>query len=184
MQVVRALANPTRIRILDEISAGPSTPKELGARIGESPGVVAYHLRVLRATGCVRLSEDAPVGPAVERPYELAPTATPTRRLTPSPATHSGPGHPPASIVQAVLDRGKRHLGENLLGERKEQLSCASIVVDRQGWQEISAAIGEALDRISAAHEHSAERLSAGSEQGIEATVAVMTFESPGGRAA
>lgn len=184
MQVVRALANPTRIRILDAIAERPASPREIGTTIGESPGVVGYHLRVLRATGCVRMVEDAPVGPTVERPYELAPSATPTRRLAPARATHSGPGHPPASIVQSVLERGRRHRGENLLGERKEQLSCASIVVDRQGWQEISEAIGEALDRISTAQERSAERLSTGSTNGIEATIAVMTFESPRRRAA
>lgn len=184
MQVVRALANPTRIRILDAIAEGPASPTELGARIGETPGVIAYHLRVLRATGCVRLVEDAPVGPAIERPYELAPSAMPTRRLAPTRAAHSGPGHPPASIVQSVLERSRRHRGENLFGERKEQLSCASIVVDKEGWQEIAAAIGEALDRISTAQERSAERLSTSSTKGIEATIAVMTFESPSRRAA
>ncbi|HEX2096458.1 MAG TPA: winged helix-turn-helix domain-containing protein [Solirubrobacterales bacterium] len=180
MQVVRALANPTRIRILDAIAEGPAGAKELGAKINESPAVVAYHLRVLRATGCVQVVKDAPVGGADERPYELAPTATPTRRLPRARAAHSGPGHPPAAIVQSVIERGMRHRGENLLGERKEQLSCASIVVDREGWREISAAIGEALDRISTAQQRSAERLSAGREKGIEATIAVMTFESPG----
>lgn len=178
MQVVRALGNPTRIRILDAIGEGPANSRELAARTGGSPGVIAYHLRVLRATGCVRLVEDAPAGPATERPYELDPAATPTRRLARVRGAHSGPGHPPASVVQSVLERGMRHRGENLLGERKEQLSCASIVVDRQGWQEISLAIGEALERISNAHERSAERLAASSDRGIEATIAVMTFES------
>jgi len=184
MQVVRALGNPTRIRILDAIANGPASPKEIGGRIGETPAVIAYHLRVLRATGCVRLSEDAPVGPAVERPYELAAAATPTRRMARPRVLHSGPGHPPASIVRSVLERGLRHRGKDVLGERRDQLSCASIVVDRQGWQEISAAIDEALDRISTAHERSAERLVASAEDAIEATIAVATFESQGRRAA
>jgi DNA-binding transcriptional ArsR family regulator len=184
MQVVRALASPTRIRILDAMGEGSANPRQLGARIGGSPGVIAYHLRVLRATGCVRLVEDAPVGAALERPYELAPTATPTHRLVPPRGGDSGPGHPSASIVQSVLDRGRRRRGENLLGERKEQLSCGSIVVDKQGWQEISTAIGEALDRISTAQERSAERLSTGAEKGIEATIAVLAFESPSRRPA
>lgn len=183
MQVVRALANPTRIRILNAIADGPSSPGEIGARIGETPAVIAYHLRVLRASGCVRLVDDGPVR-GIDRPYELAPSATLTRRVAPPAATHSGPGHPAASIVQSVLERGRRRHGEDLFGERKDQLSCASIVVDRQGWQEISAVIGEALDRISSAHERSAERLSASAEEGIEATIAVATFESPSRRAA
>lgn len=183
MQVVRALANPTRIRILDVLADGPASPGEIGARIDDAPAVIGYHLRVLRASGCVRLVEDAPVR-GVDRPYELAPGATLTRRVAPSAAAQPGPGHPPASVVQSVLERGRRRHGEDLFGDRKDQLSCASIVVDREGWQEISAAIGEALDRISTAHERSAERLSAGAEEGIEATIAVATFESPSRRAA
>lgn len=184
MQVVRALANPTRIRILDAIADGPASPSELGARIGETPAVIEYHLRVLRASGCVRLVENAPPRAAADRPYELTPRATPTRRVAPAPAAHPGPGHPPPSVVQSVLERGRRRPGENLFGERKDQLSCASLVVDKEGWQEISAAIGEALDRISTAHERSTERLSTGTGEGIEATIAVATFESPSRRAA
>lgn len=184
MQVVRALANPTRIRILNAIADNPASPRELGARIGETPAAIGYHLRVLRASGCVRLVEDAPPRASVDRPYELAPSATPIRRVAPSPSGHPGPGHPPASVVQAALERGRRRHGEDLFGERRDQLSCASLVVDREGWQEISAAIGEALDRISAAHERSTERLSAGTDAGIEATIAVATFESPSRRAA
>jgi DNA-binding transcriptional ArsR family regulator len=178
MQVARALANPTRIRILDAIAEGPAGPRELSAAVGESRGVVAYHLRVLRASGCVRLVEEAPVGAAPDRPYELTPAAAMTRRLARPRAVHSGPGHPPASIVRSVVERGRRHHGEDLLGERKDLLSCASIVVDRQGWKEISATIGEALERISTAHERSAARLAASPEEGIEATIAVATFES------
>jgi DNA-binding transcriptional ArsR family regulator len=183
-QVVRALANPTRIRILDAIAEGPMSSNELGARLGGSPGVIGYHLRVLRATGCVRLSDGTQSGPHGDRTYEPSPAATPTRRLRNPRASDSGPMHPPASLVQPVLERGMRHIGESLLGERKEQLSCASIVVDRQGWQEISAAIGEALDRISHAQERSAERLSQGDGEEIEATVALLSFESPARRAA
>lgn len=178
MQVVRALANPTRIRILEAIADGPASPNELSARIGEPPSSIGYHLRVLRATGCVRMVEDAPVGPTGDRPYELAPTATPTRRLARTRAAQSGPGHPPAAVVESLLDRGRPQRGEGLLGERKGHLSCGSVVVDRQGWREIAAAVGEALDRISTAQERSFERLSAAGEEGIEATVALMTFES------
>ncbi|HEX5763089.1 MAG TPA: winged helix-turn-helix domain-containing protein [Solirubrobacterales bacterium] len=184
MQVVRALGNPTRIRILDAIEDEPASPREIAARTGGSPGVIAYHLRVLRATGCVRVVEDDPVGAASERAYELTPSARPTRRLARARWTSSSSGHPPASVIQSVLERGTRHRGENLFGERQQQLSCASILVDRQGWQEISSAIGDALERIADAEQSAAQRLSDCTEPGIEATIAVMTFESASDRAA
>lgn len=184
MQVVRALTNPTRIRILDALGEGPASPRELSARIDVAPGVVDYHLRVLRATGCIQLTEPEKIGPAGDRPYELAATATPTRWLARPKLVHSGPGHPPAAFVQSILQHGAPHRGEDFLGARKDQMSCASIVVDKQGWREISAAIGEAMDRISTAHRESTARMADSEEEGIEATIAVATFESPGGRAA
>jgi DNA-binding transcriptional ArsR family regulator len=179
MQLVRALASPTRIRILDAIADGPASLRELVSRMAEKQGVVSYHLKVLRATGCVRVAEPEPVSEAGERLYELAPMARPTRQLAPS-RVRTGPGHPPAGAVRAAIERGTPSTGEDLFGQRQNQLSCTSMVVDEQGWREIAAAIGEAMDRISTAHEGSAKRLTEGEENGINATVAVASFESPG----
>ncbi len=184
MQLVRALASPTRIRILDAIAEGPFSRRELADRTGEKPGVVDYHLEVLRATGCVRLAEPDRVSDTDERRYELSPRARPTRQLAPSRFLHAGPGHPPASVVRAAIERGMPSTGEDLFGERQSQLGCASMVVDAQGWREIAVAIGEAMDRISAAHEGSTERLNKSDEEGINATIAVASFESPASRVA
>jgi DNA-binding transcriptional ArsR family regulator len=184
MQVVRALANPTRIRLLEAIADEPADARQLGALVGEAPGVVSYHLRVLRATGCVRMAKADIARPAEGCEYELAPTATPTRRLARPRLPHSGPGHPPASLVQSVLERGAPARGENLFGERKHQLGCTSIVLDKRGWQEVAAAVGEAMDRVWTAQEKSRERLAEEDAEGIEATVAVAAFESPASRRA
>lgn len=184
MQVVRALANPTRIRLLEAIADEPAGVRHLGALVGEAPGVVSYHLRVLRATGCVRMAQTDIARRTEDCEYELAPTATPTRRLGRPRLLHSGPGHPPAAVVQSALDRGAPVRGEDLFGERKHQLGCTSIAVDKRGWQEIAAAVGEAMDKIWTAQERSRERLAEDGGESIEAAVAVAAFESPaGGRA-
>lgn len=184
MQLVRALANPARIRIINALAEGPATPTRLSTRMHEKNGVIAYHLKVLRTTGCIQQSESDQLGPAEERVYELAADATPTRELGRSWPTGSGVGHPPAVLVRSVVERGSSHRGEDLFGARQNQLSCTSIVVDKQGWREISAAIGEALDRIATVHERSVQRLSNSDEEGINATIAVANFESSVPRAA
>ncbi len=184
MQLVRALTNPMRIRILDAIAEGAASPSQLAEHLDEKGSVVGYHLRVLRATGCIRQVEGEQSGPAGERRYELAPTATPTRHMAPARLVRSGFGHPPAAVVQSIVERGMLHPGTDILGDGKDQLSCASIVVDAQGWREISAAIAEAVDRISAAHEESAQRLNESDEEGINATIALASFETQGRRAA
>ncbi|HEU5143201.1 MAG TPA: winged helix-turn-helix domain-containing protein [Solirubrobacterales bacterium] len=180
MQVVRALANPTRIRLLEAVADEPASARELGTLVGEAPGVVSYHLRVLRATGCVRMAQPDIARRAEDCEYELAPTATPTRRLARSRPVHTGPGHPPATLVQSVLERGAPVRGEDLFGERKHQLGCTSIVVDKQGWREVASAVADAMDKVWTAQEKSRARLAEDGGEDIEATVAVAAFESAG----
>jgi len=176
--MIRALTNPTRIRILHLLGDGPATPRQISSRVGEKRAVVGYHLRVLRATGCIRQVEGEQLGGADQRSYELAPSATPTRELGRTWPIGSGIGHPPAAVVRSVVERSKTNRGEDLFGTRQNLLSCASVVVDKRGWQEISVAIGEALDRISNAHERSMQRLNDNDEERIEATIAVASFET------
>jgi DNA-binding transcriptional ArsR family regulator len=178
MQLVRALVNPTRIRILDAIAEGAATPSQLAETLDERVSIVRYHVTVLRSTGCIRQVETEQAGPAAERAYQLAPEATPTRHMAPGRRLRSGFGHPPAAVVRSIVERGMRNPGTDIFGNGKDQLSCASIVVDAQGWQEISATIARAVDRISTVHEKSAQRLSDSGEEGISATIAVASFES------
>jgi len=48
-----ALAHPLRFQILELLAEGPSTASRLGRRLGESRGVVSYHLRRLARAGAV-----------------------------------------------------------------------------------------------------------------------------------
>ena len=82
---MRALAHPLRLRILDELSAyGPMTASGLASRVGESSGVLSYHLRQLEKHGLVR--EDESLGTARERWWERRPgsIATPEPREFPA----------------------------------------------------------------------------------------------------
>lgn len=179
-QLVRALLNPMRIRILDAVAESPASTRQLADRLGEGLSVVSYHVGVLRETGCVQPVQAEQENPGDELTYELTPPATPTRRLPPRQATPSVLGHPSAAALRTIVKRGTDGLETGTLsGGPGDHLSCVSIVLDQQGWQEVSAAIGSALDRVSVAHEESTKRLSDTDEEGISATVAVASFESP-----
>jgi DNA-binding transcriptional ArsR family regulator len=63
--VVRALAHPLRLQLLDLLRFdGPSTATELGRRVGESSGSTSYHLRQLARYGFI---EEAPARGGRER---------------------------------------------------------------------------------------------------------------------
>ncbi len=180
-QLVRALLNPMRIRIFDTVAESPASPNQLAAALEESLEVVSYHVGVMRTTGCLQ-----PVGAARPRRgdqclYELTPLASPARRRIAQwrfapPAL----GHPSAGALRAIVDREIAGLGAP--GERREdRLGCVSMALDRQGLQQVSAAIAGALDQVSIAQEESARRLAGTDEKAIETTIAVASFKSPSG---
>jgi len=48
-----AIAHPIRYRIFELLREGPATASQLAARIGESRGLLSYHLRYLERAGAV-----------------------------------------------------------------------------------------------------------------------------------
>jgi ArsR family transcriptional regulator len=57
--VLKALADPNRLRIFELLMQGDSCNGELNERLGLSPNLLSHHLRVLREAGLVRSRQDA-----------------------------------------------------------------------------------------------------------------------------
>ncbi len=57
--VLKALADPNRLRILNLLMQGDSCNGELNERLGLPPNLLSHHLRVLREVGLVRSRHDA-----------------------------------------------------------------------------------------------------------------------------
>jgi DNA-binding transcriptional ArsR family regulator len=53
-----ALANPTRLRIVEELAAGESSVNDLAARLRIAQPLISWHLRMLRMGGVVRTRRD------------------------------------------------------------------------------------------------------------------------------
>jgi DNA-binding transcriptional ArsR family regulator len=60
-----ALAHPIRFRIWELLREGPSTASRLARRVGESRGLISYHLRFLARAGAI--VEDERLGTKRER---------------------------------------------------------------------------------------------------------------------
>ncbi len=67
LNALKALADPTRLRILRYLLEGPGTPSELSKILRLRPPTVIHHLNQLRLAGLVRLT----VSPETERRYEV-----------------------------------------------------------------------------------------------------------------
>ena len=49
-----ALANPTRLRIVEELATGESSVNDLAARLRIAQPLISWHLRMLRMGGVIR----------------------------------------------------------------------------------------------------------------------------------
>jgi DNA-binding transcriptional ArsR family regulator len=68
-RVLRAVAHPVRIRLLEELGVdGPLTATQLSERVGESPANCSWHLRQLARYGFV---EEAGGGTGRQRPWKI-----------------------------------------------------------------------------------------------------------------
>lgn len=67
LNALKALADPTRLRILRTLLEAPSTPSELAKDLRLRPPTVVHHLRILRLAGLVLVT----VAPKAERRYAI-----------------------------------------------------------------------------------------------------------------
>jgi DNA-binding transcriptional ArsR family regulator len=66
---LHALGDPTRWRILGRLSEDPATVQELARALDAAKGTIAHHVRVLVASGLVRVAETRKVRGVVEKRY-------------------------------------------------------------------------------------------------------------------
>lgn len=71
--LVRALAHPLRLQILQALGNGPSSPKQISDLLGERLSNVSYHVRVLDKCNCIQLVETRPARGALEHIYRVKP---------------------------------------------------------------------------------------------------------------
>jgi|GEM_PF-5080105 len=60
LSLAKALSHPSRVRILTEMNTPTRrmSPVQFADRHGEHLGTVAYHFRILRQAGCIKVVEE------------------------------------------------------------------------------------------------------------------------------
>ncbi|MEZ5077742.1 MAG: winged helix-turn-helix domain-containing protein [Solirubrobacterales bacterium] len=175
-ELVRALAHPLRVRILEALQGRVASPTELSKEMGASLGVVAYHANTLEECGCLQLVKTRPRRGALEHFF----TATPRSfighqdwRLAPQ----SVRGEVTAAAVQTFIDKVSKATEAGTIDGRDDTtLSWMPMNVDQAGWTEIRAIMEATLAQLTAVHARSNERL--GDESTIPVIVGLAGFES------
>ncbi|HWB69181.1 MAG TPA: helix-turn-helix domain-containing protein [Solirubrobacterales bacterium] len=178
MKFVKALAHPLRAHMLSILNERVASPNQLARELDEGLSQVSYHIKVLRDYECIELVKTEPRRGAVEHFYRA------TRRALIddeswgklSPSVKEGIS---VAMMRMITERVNRALESGTFFSRDEShLSNTPVVVDEQGWQDLTALLNRTLDAVLEIQVQSAGRLAEARQEGISATIAMLGFES------
>ncbi len=181
-KLAKALANPSRNRILMELHLRAMSPKQFVGEFGGSLTSTARYFRELKDWGFLEVAEELRGGKrrgAVEKVYRAI------RRVHFDTATWEGlprylRSECSAVILEGLLLRISQAVRAGTFdAEGNRHLSWKSLSLDRLAWTELVEQLDEILDWVSELEAESAARIATSGENPILATVALLAFRSP-----
>jgi DNA-binding transcriptional ArsR family regulator len=178
-KLIKALAHPTRVRILEALQGRTASPVELAKEIRETLANVGYHANVLLEVDCIEQVRTRPQRGATEHFY----TARPRSFIG-----HQDWRRAPLSVRAGVTDEAVRTFVERIgaaidadtIDSREDTtLNWMPITVDEQGWRETAEILDRALRELQTVAATSRARL--GGEAGIPVVTGLAAFETPPG---
>jgi hypothetical protein len=177
--VAKAFAHPLRVQILIILNEKVASPNMLANQLDQSLNLVAYHVRVLEKYDCIELVDTKQRRGATEHFYRA------TRRQFLSDDEWSRmpaslrPGMA-AAVLKTVFEDLEAASNAGTLDETDDMhISRTPLVLDQQGWDDVSETLKGSLERLLEIQTEASERLSASDDRGILAKVNLMHFKSP-----
>jgi DNA-binding transcriptional ArsR family regulator len=180
-RLIRSLAHPLRIQILEALTDHVASPNALANQLQTGLSDVAYHTRALDRYGALELVDTAQRRGATEHFYKAKPGAFlsgPTWRKVPRTVR----GGVTAATLQTFLDKAIAALEAGTLDDRDDTVfRWMPLFLDEEGWKEVVSILEEATKLMLAAHLRSQDRLTENGGQGAVSTVVGMAaFETAG----
>jgi hypothetical protein len=177
-ELVKALAHPLRVQVLEELQKRVASPSQLAKEMDQSLGLISYHTNTLIECDCLELAGTRPRRGAIEHLYRAKPRSfighQDWRR-----APLSVRGGVTAATVGSFVDRAAAAAEAGTIDSRDDTtLNWMPMTVDDTGWREIAEVLDKALTLLMGVHDRSAKRL--GGEQGIPVIVGLAGFEADG----
>jgi DNA-binding transcriptional ArsR family regulator len=177
--LVRALAHPMRVRILEALQGRNASPTELAREFSASLGVVSYHANALLDAECIEQVRTQPKRGTIEHFYTSRPRSF---------IGHQDWRSAPLSVRAGVTGEALRTFAAKVAAaieadtiDRREDttLNWMPMTVDEQGWRETAEILDRALQALQAVAAASRERL--GGAEGIPVVTGLAAFECPPG---
>jgi DNA-binding transcriptional ArsR family regulator len=173
------VAHPTRARCFSILAERTASPVEIAGEIGKDVGHVGYHVRKLQEMHLIELVDERPVRGAVEhfyralvRPFvsekEFAEQTIEEREVF------------TRYFLQLHIADVARAMDEHTMDARPNRWVIRTpLVVDEQGFEELSALHAEIYERTLDIQARSDERRTGTDDDGIRTMSTNMFFETP-----
>ena len=176
-RLVKALAHPIRMKILNILDQKTATPKELAEHLGLPLENVSYHVRTLKDFGFIKLEKTRQVRGAVEHHYRMA-----ARPVIGAKLWEQIPRVVQEALVDAHLDVIVEAMGQAALqgsfDRGNAQLARWPLVVDDAGFDEISEILDQAQNQVAEAEKRAQERMKDAGGEPRKVTAAVFLFDT------
>jgi hypothetical protein len=182
-RLVKALAHPLRIRILEILTERVASPNRLSGELDTGLSHVAYHTRALDKCGCLELVDTAKRRGATEHFYKAAPHSFIGDRIW-RRVPRTLLGGVSGATLQSFMDRAVAALEAGTIDRREDTtLSWMPVLLDEEGWDRVTATMEETINDVLTIQAESRRRLGEHRGKGaISAIVGVASFETPGSR--
>ena len=178
-RVAKALSHPVRAHVLTILNERVASPNQMSEELGEPLGNVSYHVKALLELQCIELVSTTPRRGAVEHFY---------RAIERPYFSDRDWSRLPRSLRRAISDVGLQLIWDDVAdaieagsfeARTDRHLSRYPLVLDEQGWEELGKVLAGVFDETVRIESESASRLADSGEQGFNAKLAVLAFESP-----
>jgi hypothetical protein len=178
-RLVKALAHPLRVRILEILSEQVSSPNRLSEALETGLTDVAYHTRALDRCGCLQLVDTAQRRGATEHFYKATPDSflgNPAWRGVPRGILPGVSG----ATLQTFIDKAALAMQAGTLDDREDTVfRWLPLLVDQIGWNEVVAIMEEATEKVLASHLRSQDRINSANDA-VSAVIGMAVFETAG----
>jgi DNA-binding transcriptional ArsR family regulator len=173
------VAHPTRARCFVILAERTASPVEIAQEIGKDVGHVGYHVRKLQQLNLIELVNERPVRGAVEHFYRAIERPVITEDEFVEQSIDEREAFTRYTLQLLVTDIA-RAMDEHTFDKRQNRvLVRMPMVVDADGFQELSDMHTEVFERTMDIQARSAERLTKSDEDSIPTISTSMFFETP-----
>lgn len=182
-RLVKALAHPLRIKILEILTERVASPTRISGDLDAGLSHVSYHTRALDECGCLELVDTAKRRGATEHFYKAAPHSFIGDRIW-RRVPRVLLGGVSGATLQSFMDRAVAALEAGTIDGREDTtLYWMPVRLDEEGWKEVTATMEETVTKVLEVQRESRQRLARRKGRGaISAIVGVASFETPFGR--